>query len=111
MNRGLRNSVTIDTDDDGVANRDDLYPLDADPLEVTVKSVQSTAPFAARLTVPLRSARAYQIEYTPDLGNPDWKVLSTHTTESAEGGVLQLLLEDAMSPGVTQRFYRVKYLR
>jgi hypothetical protein len=111
MNRGLRNSVTIDTDDDGVANRDDLYPLDADPLEVTVKSVQSTAPFAARLTVPLRSARAYQIEYTTDLGNPDWKVLSTHTTESAEGGVLQLLLEDAMSPGVTQRFYRVKYLR
>src|SRR5207249_3799775 len=54
MNRALRNSASIDSDGDGIANGDDIYPLDADPTEppqISNVTITSTAPLAAAFSL------------------------------------------------------------
>jgi hypothetical protein len=108
MNRALRESLSIDSDGDGIVNgldanpRDDLDRREAMTLNtVAVINVPPAISFSWRAA----PGTVYHIEYTTDLFSPDWKQLSsyTNTTSSAKTATIQ----DRVSPQ-TQRFYRVR---
>jgi hypothetical protein len=113
MNRSLRNSKTIDSDGDGIPNFYDPTPLDfndsvaTSPITLSVALSMQPAP-----TVVLNwlgsTGTVFQVEYSTDLSPASWQTLTTYTNSSAGGfGSFQ----DVVTPGLSQRYYRVKLVR
>lgn len=117
MNRALRNSTTIDTDGDGVANAYDFYPLDAaawnsvSPPGGALTSValvnvgSSRAVSVSWSSVP---ATSYSVEYTTSLSTPNWQPLMNYTNMTVTNGTVNVL-DTTLPVGESQRFYRLRF--
>jgi len=106
VNRALRNSLTIDSDGDGVANGLDFYPFDAAvwaSLSLS-SSASSPVPLLSWNSAPLA---VYTLEYTTNLGAPDWQPLKTVTNLVLTNGIMSIL-DSNVPAGDLQRFYRVR---
>lgn len=110
MNRALRDSLKIDSDGDGIANKLDPFPLDA----------QAGAAAAFRLGFEKRASslsiswlaqagESYVVEYTSDLGTGNWQVISTF--KNSEATAQPVSIEEPVPTDAPQRFYRVRPAR
>ncbi|MFO1499411.1 MAG: hypothetical protein U1G07_13615 [Verrucomicrobiota bacterium] len=106
MNRAVRESTIIDSDDDGLPNASDPFPLDPDtPLALTGVAVD-TPPSTVSFSWDAKPATVYRVEFTSSLGSGDWRHLTdyTNTTSKVKAAVVQ----DWLSSGSAQRYYRVQ---
>lgn len=107
MNRGVRESLTKDSDLDGIVNGLDAFPLDADSFRVTIQPLQ-TSGTASTMTLAWSAAAqtTYVIEYSIDLASGRWFELSTYTNgaKTSQAATSQVRLATDES----QRYYRVR---
>ena len=107
LNRVLRNSPFIDTDDDGIANRDDFYPLDAlveevDPFGLEIVFVASES--KATISWIAVADVSYNIEFATSLSDGgNWQILDTVQAQ-AEGPIT---FEDLIDDADPYKYYRV----
>ena len=109
VNHALLNSTTIDSDGDGIANRYDLHPFDADPVQISNVTLKPGAPFNAELSMARAPISVYQIEFTTNITSPQWEVYGVYTNSVPVEGVFKILLTNPLPSGSQQRFYRVRY--
>ncbi len=104
INKGLRESITIDSDGDGLANGYDPYPF----AEPEVQAIVGTAP-ASKTTIQWMAApqTTYVVEMTTDLAAGEWEVIAT--VANPEAFMRTLEAEDVLPEGVSSRYYRVRY--
>jgi hypothetical protein len=104
VNRGFRNSPTIDSDADGTANGFDLSPFDGPTI--TDFRVEDD-----KLTLTWRAAAgtAYEVEATGELPGDawSWEVVREYAHEGTD--TAEVSIEDTLPAGATQRYYRVSY--
>lgn len=107
VNRALRDSLTIDSDGDGVANGLDFFPFDA---EVWTTATLATAGGnkAPMISWNAQPSSTYVLEYTTSLGQPDWRPLKTINNDALTPAMLSIVDTNALVSG-TQRFYRIRY--
>jgi hypothetical protein len=106
MNRALRNSTTIDTDGDGVANAFDVYPLDPEAWNgVSVGTLSGKPAFTFSWFVS--SGSTYQVESTTNLAAPNWQPVPSYGGLATSNGVITIT-DTNLSAG-TYRFYRIRY--
>lgn len=111
MNRGLRDSLTADTDGDGIPNARDPYPMSAagegESNEVHLVDLQRDA---SGSTVTIRLAgpasAQYVLEYTTNLIAPSWRVVPGTVATEAAGGLKKIT--DQLKEGSAQGYYRVR---
>jgi hypothetical protein len=107
MKRTLRESLTADSDSDGIVNGADAFPLDADSF--TLAAQRSSGPAAAailKLSWVANVQSSYAIESTTDLASGRWKTLRTYTNST--GGQKPTTFEEPISGDEPQRYYRVR---
>jgi hypothetical protein len=107
VNRALRESVTIDSDGDGVANAFDFFPFDS-----TVWNTISIGTLAGERSVSLSlfavPGNAYLVESTTNLTSPDWQPVLTYRHLAVTNGMVTITHSN-IPPGEVQRYYRVRY--
>jgi hypothetical protein len=103
VNRGLRESVIIDSDGDGLANGFDPQPFSEPDLTVTVTTLSPLTMSIAWAAAPLTR---YQLEYQDETEGA-WTLLETVTNESTE--MQDVLVSDSVSSPSVSRYYRVRY--
>jgi hypothetical protein len=111
MNRGLRESLTADTDGDGIPNGRDPYPMTAsaagesnDVLLLSPRRDAAGGTLSFDLVGP-RSAR-YVVEYTTNLIAPNWQVVPGSLTTDTTTGLNKFT--DQLNKGSAQGYYRVR---
>lgn len=108
MNRSLRQSATIDTDGDGIVNRDDPFPLDANATgRIGVNGIaydKQTGTLS--FSWDAQPGQAYVVEFSSSLTSPNWQVLSQHSNSGA--AISAIRAQDRVPPDATQRYYRVR---
>ncbi|MCW5559807.1 MAG: hypothetical protein KIT22_18475, partial [Verrucomicrobiae bacterium] len=101
--KALRESMTLDSDGDGVVNG-----LDSSPFDLVVFSraelVQSTPPYF-RVEWNAAAGQTYEVQSTANLKSGVWT--SLRTVKNTSGGVQKLTLEDPLDPTVSLKSYRV----
>ena len=102
VNRGFRESATIDSDADGTANGFDLSPFDG--VTITDFQVEND-----KLTLTWRAAAGttYVVEAADEFPTHAWDVVREF--EHAGDDVAEVSIEDTIPADATQRFYRVTY--
>jgi len=107
LNRVLRNSPYIDSDDDGIANRDDFYPLDAfvveiDPFGLDIVFVGSES--KATISWVAVADINYIVEFATTLSDGgNWQILDTVQAQ-ADGPIT---FEDSIDGADSYKYYRV----
>ena len=106
MNRAVRTSSDIDSDNDGLPNAFDPYPLDPEP-PLTFTSVGVTAqPATVSFTWEAKAKTVYRVEYTSSLGSGDWQPLGDYTNSATTAQ--SAVMRDPVPGGAAQRYYRVR---
>jgi hypothetical protein len=106
MNRALRQSLTIDTDGDGIVNGLDIFPLDPDASSITLTDVAVKGSNPSILfSWQAKPGATYTVEYTTDLVSPNWTFLMNYTNQAPT--VATATIQDPLSVQ-TQRYYRVR---
>jgi hypothetical protein len=103
VNRGLRESLIIDSDGDGLANGYDPTPFPDTYLEATVSQVSPTRTLVRWMAAPLTS---YELEYSTQIGG-EWHSLTTVTNSETEPREVEV--EDEVGSAGATRYYRVRY--
>jgi hypothetical protein len=104
MNRSLRQSLTIDSDGDGLANGYDPSPLDPTTMALSVTAL-SSSPLTLELKWNASPNVIYSVEYRTSQ-NSSWQLLKRYTNGASSGPVKVF---DQVPDGNGQRFYRVSY--
>lgn len=104
VNRGYRNSPSIDSDADGTANGHDLSPFDG--VTITDFRVEND-----KLTLTWRGAAGttYQVEAIDELPADAWAWEVVREFHHGGDDVAEVSIEDTIPAGTSQRFYRVSY--
>lgn len=109
VNRALRDSPTIDSDGDGIANRYDDFPFTPGITfrigtpELTTDGSKLSFIFGAKAN------SSYVIEYTTNLKNPQWEVLQQNLQSGSSGG--SITFTDQVTANSSQRYYRVRIVQ
>jgi hypothetical protein len=103
MDRALRESMTIDSDNDGVPNGLDPYPIDPDLI--TLRGVRGTDD-GVRLSWEAIPEVVYLIEYSSDLEKPVWKTLMSYSNSAQM--IKTATVTDTAAVGQAERYYRVR---
>jgi hypothetical protein len=98
----LRNSATVDSDNDGIPNALDLTPFDS--VKVSQVKVSAGGNAVEILWNGLPGAR-YEVQASADLGATPWQTISTLQNSTASPQVLKA--DDPLAAGNTARIYRV----
>jgi hypothetical protein len=104
VNRGLRESLIIDSDGDGIANGLDPSPFDEPEIEVTVSQVE---PFTTEITWVAAPLTTYVVEFATEFNDSNWQPLDTVSNPTATRQTLSTT--DEGGNGHSQRYYRVRY--
>lgn len=103
VNRALRQSTTLDSDGDGLANGFDASPFDPAVLSLTVVSA---APLTFALDWTAAAQTVYKVEFTTNNAQ-SWQTLKHYTNTTMNAGSARVL--DLIPAGGSQRYYRVGY--
>jgi hypothetical protein len=103
MDRALRESMTIDSDNDGIPNGLDAFPLDPD--WITLRGVRG-GELGIVLSWEAMPQVVYLIEYASELQHPNWKALTSYS--NSDIGVKTATVLDPAAVGQAQRYYRVR---
>jgi hypothetical protein len=104
VNRGLRESLTIDSNGNGIANGLDPEPFDEPELDV---EITQTEPFVTEIRWFAAPETTYVVEYATSFLNAEWQVLDS-VSNPAE--IRQpVVVEDRTNEAQSQRYYRVRY--
>jgi hypothetical protein len=106
MNKSVRESTIIDSDGDGIPNAYDQYPLDPDAALALTSVARNTPPPSVSFQFEAKPMMIYAVEFTPALGSGDWQPLMLYTNSSTT--VTSAIVQDAVSSGAAQRYYRVR---
>jgi hypothetical protein len=116
MNRALRFSAIIDTDQDGIPNAFDCYPLDQAAWNCASGSV-GTGPAVTVFNDPASRMvsiawnglpnAVYQVEYASSLTAPNWQPVMNYTNIAVSSGTITIL-DRSIPPGESQRYYRIR---
>lgn len=109
VNLGLLQSLSLDSDGDGVVNGLDLSPFD--DLLITRFRVKSVSPPEVELSWRAAARTDYAVWFTTNLVNPNWQLVARMSNPNPSVQILTLThrptggvpLQDA------QRYYRVSY--
>ncbi len=107
MKRTLRESITADSDSDGIVNALDAYPLDADSLALSVQrsSTGITAGFL-KLSWVADVRSSYALEFTTDLTSGAWQTVRSYTNGTARPQTA--IFEEPIPENEPQRYYRIR---
>ncbi len=106
VNRGLRDSLTIDSDGDGTANGVDPTPFDG--VTLTDLDVDSSAgPTQVRISWMAAAQTVYRVEYRSGVRSGDWNLL--RSVRNDENKRRRMTVTDEAAAGAESRFYRVTY--
>jgi len=104
VNRALRESLKIDSDGDGIANGQDLFPFDgASGLKID-RSSDGNSGVTLRWNGSARTV--YTIEVTSGVSGSAWTVLGTVANDTDISKTLKYT--DAANAGPTSRYYRIR---
>jgi hypothetical protein len=103
VNKGLRESIIIDSDGDGLANGYDPQPFSEPKLDV---SVASMAPLSMSISWQAAPLSSYQVEYQNDPAG-EWILLQSVNNESTSMQSMQV--QDVIESPDAARYYRVRY--
>jgi hypothetical protein len=106
MNISVRESTTIDSDGDGIPNAFDAFPLDPDASLALMSVARTTPPPTVSFTFDANPKTIYSVEYTSALVSGEWKPLMNYTNSSTT--VTSAMVQDPVSSGKAQRYYRVR---
>ena len=100
----LRYSPTIDSDGDGIPNLLDPSPFD--PVAVSSTQVVGN-PEKFAITFTAAAGKTYQIDYATNVGNLDWKPLTTVTNTDTKPALLEV--KDPIRADMPNKVYRITY--
>lgn len=103
MSLYMRESFTIDSDGDGIANGNDLSPLDG--ALITDFKVVNKPPLTAVITWGAVPNVDYRVEYSPAIGSPVWTLVESVKNTGTE--VKLMSVEDVVPSGAGPRYYRI----
>jgi hypothetical protein len=109
MNRSLRESLTADTDGDGVPNARDPYPMSAtggEPNEVQFVGLERNANGTVTFSVTGPQAGTYVIEFTTNLISPNWQAVPGVLTNDSTSGLKKF--SESVNQGSAEGYYRVR---
>jgi hypothetical protein len=104
VNRGLRESLTIDSNGNGLANGLDPEPFDEPELDV---EITQTEPLVTQIRWFAAPHTTYVVEFAAHFADVDWQVLESISNPSDIR--TPVLVEDHTNDSQTQRYYRVRY--
>lgn len=105
MAQAVRDSTTVDSDGDGIANAYDAFPLDADEaLRLTGARLGDSGTFV--LTWVAQPNTKYQVEVSSDVHGANWQVLTTYSNNSSAPQAA--VVPDQLKSDHVQRYYRVR---
>lgn len=101
VNRGLRESLVIDSDGDGIANGQDLYPFDgAGRVRI------NTAAGKVQIQWDGAAQTEYTIESTPALSGSTWTAVGT--VKNSSDATQTLRFEEPLGASRVNRYYRIR---
>jgi hypothetical protein len=104
VNRGLRESLIIDSNGNGIANGLDPEPFDEPELDV---EVTQTEPFITEIRWFAAPHTTYVVEHATAFAGADWQVLDIISNPA---DIRQpVVVEDRTNDAQSQRYYRVRY--
>ncbi|HZR19686.1 MAG TPA: hypothetical protein VFE51_20545 [Verrucomicrobiae bacterium] len=106
VNRALRFSKIIDSNNNGLPNFYDPFPFDANPLVLSASRSAQPAPAGVAVSWNAAPHKSYQVEYMSDVLHSGWQPLTTYTHNSASSSTVTIW--DTNAPAGAHRFYRVK---
>jgi hypothetical protein len=106
VNLSLFNSLTADSDGDGLVNGRDPSPFDG--VVVSKVGITNVPPLSAAITFPAAANTIYYVDYLAALGTTNWINLLS-LTNTAATNVVKTVTDPLPADG-SQRFYRVRYL-
>jgi hypothetical protein len=104
VNRALRESLSIDSDGDGIFNGQDVFPFDG-ASSLRVEFVRTPTP-KLLLSWDGAAQKVYFIEATDSLTGGTWSNLGSVTNSSDL--IETLRFEDPVSANAPRRLYRIK---
>ncbi|MBL9174017.1 MAG: hypothetical protein JNL10_10825 [Verrucomicrobiales bacterium] len=101
--RELRESLTLDSDGDGISNGLDNSPFDL--VVVSHVSLIKTTPPFFRIEWMASPGQTYQVQATDDIQSGEWTAVQT--VKNSSGAVQRMNIDDVVAPESTGRSYRV----
>jgi hypothetical protein len=105
MNRQLRQSLTIDTDGDGIPNGADVDPLD--PALVASITAEAAPVRATELAWVASPGIEYTVEATSDPVSEVWTPVTNYISTASSNVTVRVKLP--LPSNQSARFYRVSY--
>lgn len=105
VNRALRQSLSIDSDADGIANGLDNYPFD--PIRIRSASLSVSKPFSVVIKFDAAPGTVYSVQYSDTVGPANWQNLTT--VQNTGSKVAEISVSDPTPAGKVSRVYRVGY--
>ena len=110
MNRGLRESLVLDSDGDGIANGFDLQPLTPfDGIKFVNVTLTNKPPLTVLLSWEATPLAVFQLESSTNIVSPVWQVLLKYTNSGFNSSVVTFPDSNPVSSGSGQRYYRLRY--
>lgn len=106
VNRALRESLTIDSDGDGIPNGLDLSPFDH-LVVASVSLVDQPVPRTVALSWKAAASSVYDVLYATGFDSTSWQTLMTYTNTAATDRPVTILDTNAAAAS-QQRFYRLR---
>ena len=109
MNRGLRESLLVDSDGDGIPNGRDAFPLSAaagGERDVQLVGVSHSASSGVSFKVAGPQTANYVIERTTSLSTPEWQPVAGVLTNDPATSLKSFT--DKIDQGSKQGYYRVR---
>lgn len=106
VNRGFRESLKFDSDNDGIANGFDDSPFDG----VMIRSVElvDVPPLSIAISWEAAAETVYDLEVSSRLINPTWDHVLSFTNSVPTNGAI-VTVQDPVPDGSPNRFYRLLY--
>ncbi len=106
VNRALRDSLTIDSDGDGIPNGLDPSPFDNLVL-AAVSVVDQPVPRTVAVSWKAAAGSVYDVQFAPDFDAIAWQTLLTYTNSAPTNRPVTILDTNAAA-ATQQRYYRLR---
>lgn len=105
VNRGVRNSLNLDSDADGIPNGLDDAPFDG--VAISSVSITSAPTLSAQISWEAAAGTVYTVEYATNILEANWQPLLNYTNNHSTN--VTATIKDPINANSGQRYYRVTY--